>query len=185
MVEWETAEVTDEHLSLIAADDPVTCTEYAKKYDLLHLDGWKRLKHIAKNQKQLTRAINQSKIRQGRRSAVYQFGFLIHKDYKQALQLDEQNGHSKWYDATKLEMDQINESMSFKTMEKHNMIPSRERYQIHQMDTRKSGSTSSLLSNMMADTKPDWLLEDISLQILLKASTLVLCLSDPLDWSYS
>ena len=33
---------------------------------------------------------------------------------------------------------------------------------------------------MMADTKPDWLLEDISLQILLKASTLVLCRSDRL-----
>ena len=55
---------------------------------------------IAKNQKRLTRAINQSKIRQVRRSAVYQFGFLIPKDYKQALQLDEQNGYSKWYDAT-------------------------------------------------------------------------------------
>ena len=75
-------------------------------WELYH---WKRLKHIAKNQKQLTRAINQSKIRQVRRSAVYQFGFLIPKDYKQALQLDEQNGNSKWYDATKLEMDQINE----------------------------------------------------------------------------
>ena len=55
MVEWETGEITDEPLSLIAADDPVTCAEYAKKHDLLHLDGWKRLKQIAKNQKQLTR----------------------------------------------------------------------------------------------------------------------------------
>ena len=64
MVEWETGEITNEPLSLIAADDPVTCAEYAKKHDLLHLDGWKRLKHIAKNQKQLTRAIDQSKIRQ-------------------------------------------------------------------------------------------------------------------------
>ena len=109
MVEWETGEITDEPLSLIAADEPVTCAEYAKKHDLLHLDASKRLKHIAKNQKQLTRAINQSKIRQGRRSGVYQFGFLIPKDYKQALQLDEQNGNSKWYDATKLEMDQVNE----------------------------------------------------------------------------
>ena len=63
MVEWETGEITDEPLSLIAADDPVTCAEYAKKHDLLHLDGWKRLNHIAKNQKQLARAINQSKIR--------------------------------------------------------------------------------------------------------------------------
>ena len=60
------------------------------------------------------------------------------------------------------------------------MIPSRVRYQMPQMDTRKSGSTSSLLSNMMADTKLEWLLEDISLQILLKASTLALSLSDPL-----
>ena len=33
------------------------------------------------------------------------------------------------------------------------------------MHTRKSGSNSSLLSNMMADTRVDWLLEDISLQI--------------------
>ena len=62
------------------------------------------------------------------------------------------------------------------------MISSRERYQMPQMDTRKSGSTSSLLSNMMPDTRPDWLLEDISLQILLKAIPLVLSLSDPLSW---
>ena len=93
--------ISEEPLSFIAADDPVTCAIYAKKHVLLHLDGWKRLKHIAKNQKQLTRAITQSKIRQVWRSAVYQFGFLISKGYKQALQLDEQNGNSKWYDATK------------------------------------------------------------------------------------
>ena len=48
-------------------------------------------------------------MRQVRRSAVYQFGFLIPKDYQQALQLDEQHGNSNWYDATKLERDQINE----------------------------------------------------------------------------
>ena len=185
MVDWETGEITDEPLSLIAADDPVTWTEYAKKHDLLHLDGWKRLKHIAKNQKQFTRAINQSKIRQVRRSAVYQFGFLIPKDYRQALQLDEQNGNSKWYDATKLEMTKSTNIKFFRTMGKPTMIPNRERYQMHQMGTRKSGFTSSLLSNMMADTRLDWLLEDISLQILLKASTLVLSLSDPLGWSYS
>ena len=98
-------EITKEPLSLIAPDDPVTCAIYTKKHDLLHLDGWERLKHIAKNQKQLTRAINQCKIRQVRRSVVYQFGILILKDYQQALQPDEQNGNSKWYDATKLEMD--------------------------------------------------------------------------------
>ena len=72
MVKWETGEITGDPLSvIIAADDPVTCAEYAKKDDLLHVNGWKRLKHIAKDQKQQTRAINQSKIRQVRRSAVY------------------------------------------------------------------------------------------------------------------
>ena len=65
------------------------------------------------------------------------------------------------------------------------MMPNRERYEMSQRDTRKSGSTSSLLSNMMADTRPDWLLEDITLQIPLKASTLVLSPPDPLDWLYS
>ena len=69
----------------------------------------KRLKHIANNQKLKTSAIHRSKIRQVRRSAVYQFSFLNPKDYKQALQLNEQNGNSEWYDATILQMDQINE----------------------------------------------------------------------------
>ena len=144
----------------------------------------KMLKHIAKNQKQLTRAIDQSKIRQIRRSAVYQFGFRIPKDYKQALQLDEQNGNSKWYGATNLKWTKSMNRRSFKTMEKPRVIPNQGRYQMPQMDTRKSWFTSSLLSNMMADTRLDCLLEDISLQIPLKASTLGLSPSDPLDWLY-
>ena len=107
MVEWETGDTTEEPLSLIAADDPVTCTVYAKKHGLLNLPGLKRFKHLAKNHKSLTRAINQLKIRQIRRSATYQFGFLIPRDYIHALELDQDNSNSKWYDATKLEMDQI------------------------------------------------------------------------------
>ena len=184
MVEWETGEITEEPLSLIAADDPVICAIYAKKHDLLHLNCWKRLKHVAKNQKQLTRAINQSKIRQVRRSAVYQFGFLIPKDYKQALQLDEQMAIASGMMPPNLKWPKSMNIRSFKTMEKPRLIPSRERYPMPQMDTRKSGFTSSLLSNMMADTRLDWLLEDISLQITLKASTQELSPSDPLDWLY-
>ena len=33
-VEWETGEITFEPLSIIAADDPVTCAAYAKENDL-------------------------------------------------------------------------------------------------------------------------------------------------------
>ena len=71
--------------------------------------GGDRLEALQENQKKLTRAINQNKIRQVRRSTVYQFGYMSPWDYKQALELDEQNGNSKWYDATKVAMDQIKE----------------------------------------------------------------------------
>ena len=62
MVEWETGEITEEPLSIIAQDDPVTCAAYAKKHNLLHLPEWNKLKYIAKHQKTLTRAINQTRL---------------------------------------------------------------------------------------------------------------------------
>ena len=76
-VEWETGEITFEPLSIIAADDPVTCAAYAKENDLLTLEGWCRFRSLAKKDKVLTRAIKQSKIRQVRRSQTYMFGYLI------------------------------------------------------------------------------------------------------------
>ena len=113
MVEWETGEITEESLSIIAQDGPVTCAVYAKQHNLLHLPEWNKLKHIAKHQKAQTRAINQTQIRQVRRSATYQFGYLIPRGYKHALELDKLNGNSRWYDASKKEFEQINESKVF------------------------------------------------------------------------
>ena len=63
-IEWETGEITFEPLSVIAADDPITCAAHAKDKNLYNLDGWKRFRHLIKKEKQLTRAIKQSKIRQ-------------------------------------------------------------------------------------------------------------------------
>ncbi|KAL7572820.1 hypothetical protein ACA910_014674 [Epithemia clementina (nom. ined.)] len=111
---WDTGEITTEPLNMIASDDPVTCAVYAKKDDLLELPGWKRFKHLAKNQKKLTRAINQTKMRQARTTPVYMFGYMVPKDYKEALELEKQNGNSKWYDAVELEMAQIREYNVFK-----------------------------------------------------------------------
>ena len=62
LVEWETGESTYEPLDNIAADDPVTCAIYAKKMNLLDEPGWKRFKKIIKNQKKLTRMINQTRL---------------------------------------------------------------------------------------------------------------------------
>ena len=80
-VEWETGEITFEPLSIIAADDPVTCAAYAKENDLLALEGWRRFRSLAKKDKVLARAIKQSKIRQVRRSQTYMFGYLIPRNY--------------------------------------------------------------------------------------------------------
>ena len=69
-VEWETGEITFEPLSIIAADDPVTCAAYAKENDLLALEGWHIFRSLAKKDKVLARAIKQSKVRQVRRSQL-------------------------------------------------------------------------------------------------------------------
>jgi hypothetical protein len=38
LVEWENGEITTEPLSVIAADDPVTCAVYAREHDLLDVE---------------------------------------------------------------------------------------------------------------------------------------------------
>ena len=115
-IEWETGEITFEPLSVIAADLPITCAAYAKEKNLYNLDGWKRFRHLIKKGKQLTRATKQSKIRQVRHSKKYMFGFLIPRNYTDALEFDKANNNSKWYDATKDGLDSIH---SYQVFQKH------------------------------------------------------------------
>ena len=49
--------------------------------------------------------------------STLEFFLLIPRYYKQALELDEQNGNSKWYDATKLEMANLRNMRCSKTWE--------------------------------------------------------------------
>ena len=110
---WETGEKTYEPLSILAADDPVTCAIYAKENDLLHIEGWKRFRNLAKRDKTLARAMMQSKIRQVRRSTKYMFVYLIPRSYKEATEFDKVNNNTKWADATRDEMDCIKEQQVF------------------------------------------------------------------------
>ena len=121
-VEWETGEITFEPLSIIADDDPVTCAAYAKENDLLALEGWRRFRSLVKKDKVLTRAIRQSKIRQVRRSQTYMFGYLIPRNYMEAMQFDSENKNSKWYDAIKLEMESMLEYKVFKSGRNQSLI---------------------------------------------------------------
>ena len=51
LVEWETGEKTYEPLSVLAAYNPGTYVTNAKENDLLHADGWKRFRNLAKRDK--------------------------------------------------------------------------------------------------------------------------------------
>ena len=108
-VEWENGEITDEPLTTIAADDPVTCAIYAKDNNLLDAPGWKRFKPIAKRQKHMFRMANQAKLRSFRLAPKYKYGFEIPRDYKHAIELDDNHGTTRWVDATSLEMVQLDD----------------------------------------------------------------------------
>jgi hypothetical protein len=113
MVEWENGEITSEPLTVIAADDPVTCAIYAKDKGLLDKPGWKQFKGIAKRQKKFTHMVNQAKLRSFSTAPKYKYGFEVPWDYKHAKRLDEKHGNTRWQDATDLELCQIDEYETF------------------------------------------------------------------------
>jgi hypothetical protein len=95
LVEWENGEITTEPLSVIAADNPVTCAVYAREHDLLDIEGWKRFRNLAKHEKHFLHLVKQAKMKSYRQSLKYKFGYRIPKDYEEALKLDELNQNTK------------------------------------------------------------------------------------------
>ena len=51
LVQWEDGSETYEPLDIIIKDDPVYVASYAAEKNLIDTTGWRRVKHIAKNQK--------------------------------------------------------------------------------------------------------------------------------------
>ena len=90
-MEWETGEATFEPLSVIAADDPVTCA--ANMTCLLWKNGIGS-GTLPKEIKSLLGQSNKEKFRQVRRSQTYMFGYLISRNYMEAMQFDKENRHS-------------------------------------------------------------------------------------------
>ena len=113
MMEWENGEITEEPLSIIGTDDPITCALYARENNLLQEEGWKRFRRYAKNEKKLTRLINQAKLRSYKEAKQYKYGVELPRDYEHAVKIDAINGNTLWQDAVKLELDQIHEYKVF------------------------------------------------------------------------
>jgi hypothetical protein len=113
MIEWETDEITKEPLKVIATNDPVTCAIYARENGLLDKPGWKRFRHIAKNEKKFTRMVNQAKLKSFNTAPRYKYGYEIPRTHEQAKRLEQQNGNTQWGDAIALELGQIDEYATF------------------------------------------------------------------------
>ena len=112
-IEWENGERTFEPFDTIYEDDAISLAIYARDNNLLDTSGWKRLKRFAKRQKKLKRMINQAKLQSFRTTPKYMYGYRVPKTYDEAIEIDKQNGNTKWADATSLEMEQLNEYDTF------------------------------------------------------------------------
>jgi hypothetical protein len=143
MVDWENGEITSEPLSIIAADDPVTCAIYAQDNGLLELDGWRCFKAIANRQRKFERMVNQAKVRSFQTAPRYKYGYEISKNFEHAKKLDAQNGDTQWCDATALELAQLHEY---------------ELLTILQRDSRRFVPIWCLIASMTVITKREWLL---------------------------
>jgi len=113
MIEWENGEITSEPLSVIAADDPVTCALYAKENDLLNQEGWKWFRGIARCDKKLLHMANQAKLHSYRTAPKYKYGYEVPHDFTHAVQIDTKCGNTKWQEATKLERQSQDEYQTF------------------------------------------------------------------------
>ena len=107
--------MTWEPLSNTIADDPYSGAVYAKKFDFITSQGQKQLKRYARTAKRLIRTLKKSKYRQVKATKRYKHGWEVPQDYAHALQLDVQNGKTKWKDTIDLE---IKEYQVFKDYER-------------------------------------------------------------------
>ena len=95
----------------------------ARKNHLLDQPGWKRLRRFVKNDKKLGRLINQAALKSERRGPIFMFGTQVPRDYREARRLDERNGNTKWRDAEKTELAQLDEYSTFQDKGKGHVLP--------------------------------------------------------------
>jgi hypothetical protein len=98
----------------------------------VRIDGWKQFRRLAKNDKKLKRMINQAKLKSYRRDPFWKFGVLFPRTHAQAVELDKQNGNTKWQDAEGIEMGQLLDTT-------HGLTRVLEEY--HPMGTKNSNAT--------------------------------------------
>ena len=78
LVQWKDGPETYKPLDIIINDDTVSVASYAAETNIIDTTGWKRVKHIDKNQKTLQRMVNQARLchiaGRNTKAIVYSFG---------------------------------------------------------------------------------------------------------------
>jgi len=127
LIRWTTGERTWEPLHRPSYErghrgiweaDPVTVAIYADKHGLLNTAGWMLpgMRQLAHKQKTLIRQANQAKLHSFRHKPIYMYGFQVPRNHAQAMELDRENGNTRWRDAEIKELGQIDEYNTFKDM---------------------------------------------------------------------
>ena len=119
-LEWETGEITQEPLHTrdktgVWNTDPVSVAIYVEENNLQDTKGFKLpgMKRLMKTKKRIIRQANQAKMRSYRITPVWKYGYLVPKDYHQAMELDRRNGDNKWQEAIDKEFAQVDEYDTF------------------------------------------------------------------------
>jgi hypothetical protein len=123
LLDWSNGERSHEPLNIVAIDDPVSCANYARENNLLDTPGWIRFRKLAKRSKMLIRLAKQSKLRSFRTTPVYQYGFRVPRNHKEAVEIDKDNRNNKWQRSEELEISQLNEYSAFRSNGKTNKPP--------------------------------------------------------------
>ena len=118
IVEWENGEQTVEPLAIIAESDPITCAVYAKDNNLLDEPGWKRFKRMARKEGKFLRQVNKAKLKSYKQAPKYKYGYELPRNYEHAMEIDKQNGNTKWRDAFVAKKSQIDKYETFEDIGK-------------------------------------------------------------------
>ena len=119
-LEWETGEISQEPLQTkdktgVWNTDPVSVAIYVEENNLQDTKGFKLpgIRKLIKTKKRLIRQANQARLKSFRLTPVWKYGYLVPKDYAQAMELDRRNGNTKWQEAIDKEFAQVDEYDTF------------------------------------------------------------------------
>jgi hypothetical protein len=138
-------DITYEPIDINGKYDPVTCAEYAHRMNLLGTPGWKRFRHIYKNQKKVERMVNQAKLNSYRREPFWKFGVIVPLTHNQAVEIDQANCNRLRQESEATEMKQLADYKNFIDKCK-------------ELVTKRFSATWYMTSSMMDVKKADLLL---------------------------